>query len=91
MCATVPDSPAQPTTTVLNSNVIFDWDAPDANGTPITEYKVYIRKADLQYNLQYDLCNGKSSTVVQNTQCTVPLSALTSAPYNLQKGYSVNI
>lgn len=36
-------------------------------------------------------CNGFLQSVIDNTECTVPLSVLTSAPYNLLKGYSVNI
>jgi hypothetical protein len=28
---------------------------------------------------------------VQNTECTVPLSKLTAAPFSLLKGYSINI
>ena len=43
MCAAEPEAPATPTTTVVADNVIFDWDEPVANGTPITGYKVYIR------------------------------------------------
>ncbi len=43
LCATVPDSPVAPRTSVVENNVIFDWDAPNSNGTPLTGYKIYIR------------------------------------------------
>jgi hypothetical protein len=69
--------------------VIFDWDAPNANGTPLTGYKVYIRQANLSYILDNTVCNGLSATVIANSQCTVPLSKLTASPYNLLKGYSI--
>jgi hypothetical protein len=43
LCATHPEKPATPTTTVVTNYVIFNWDAPVDNGTPITSYQVYIR------------------------------------------------
>ena len=41
--------PAIPTTTVINNTVIFEWVAPIDNGTPLTGYDIWIRKADLTY------------------------------------------
>ena len=41
--------PAIPTTTVINNTVIFEWVAPIDNGTPLTKYDIWIRKADLTY------------------------------------------
>jgi hypothetical protein len=38
-----PEKPDAPSTTVVTDYVIFDWDAPVDNGTPITSYKIYIR------------------------------------------------
>jgi hypothetical protein len=43
LCAMHPEKPASPTTTVVTDYVIFNWDAPVDNGTPITGYEVYIR------------------------------------------------
>lgn len=37
------------------------------------------------------VCNGANNAVVLNTECTVPLSKLTAAPFLLLKGYSINI
>lgn len=69
----------------------FTWAAPVANGTPITAYKVYIRQADYAYVIDTTACNGGNTVVVANTQCTLPLSKLTSAPFSLLKGYSIYI
>jgi len=91
LCATVPEKPNTPTTTVVGSNVIFDWDAPNDNGTPINEYKILIRNADSSFVQDDTVCNGKLLTVVQNTECTVPLSKLTASPFNLLRGYSIFI
>ena len=49
LCATIPSKIATPSTTVVNSDVIFDWDVPSSNGLPITSYTVTIRKSDLVY------------------------------------------
>jgi Fibronectin type III domain len=91
LCAAVPLKPLAPTTTLTANQVIFDWSEPVANGKPITGYKVYIRRADLSYVVETSLCNGLDATVTANTQCTVPLSKLTAAPFSLFKGYGVFI
>lgn len=67
LCATHPEKPAAPTTTVVNDYVIFDWDAPVDNGTPITSYNVYIRQSDLTYIIDRTICDGKDLDVIQNT------------------------
>jgi len=46
ICATVPSTPAVPTTMNLLDKVVFDWDEPASNGLPITSYTVLIRGAD---------------------------------------------
>jgi len=71
--------------------VIFKWNKPVANGTPITGYKIYIRKADLQYIIDQSVCNGLNTAVVNNKECIVPLSKLTTTPFSLLKGYGIFI
>lgn len=72
-----------PFTTVVGANAIFNWTKPAENGTPIIGYYVYIRRSDLTFVIDTAICNGFNATVVQNTQCIVPLSILTASPYNL--------
>jgi hypothetical protein len=43
LCASAPEKPATPSTSVSGSTITFTWAAPVANGTPIIAYKVYIR------------------------------------------------
>lgn len=43
LCATKPAQPSPPTTTTVNDQVIVSWTAPDNMGTPIFNYKVFIR------------------------------------------------
>jgi titin len=83
LCATIPDTPATPSSANSLDQVIFDWVAPDDNGLPITSYTVMIRQADNQYSEILEYCNGALAEVVAATECTVPLSTLTSPPFDL--------
>ena len=60
-------SPAQPSTSVIGNQVIFEWDEPVNNGKTITGYDVYIRKDDLSYIVDTSVCNGGGATAVTNT------------------------
>lgn len=91
MCATHPEKPDVPSTTVVTDYVIFNWDAPVDNGTPITGYEVYIRQSDLTFILDRTICDGLDFTVIQNTQCIVQLDDLSAEPYNLLLGVSIQI
>jgi len=41
------------------------------------------------YITDNSVCNGVNAQVISETKCTIPLSTLTAAPYNLLKGYSI--
>jgi len=60
-CATVPSIPTAPTSTVVNSNVIFHWSSPSANGTPILGYRVYFRKSDDTFAFELTYCDGSNA------------------------------
>ena len=79
-------------TSVVADKAIITWTAPYDNGTPITGYKVYIRKGDLTFIFNNAVCDGTTSAVVLNglTTCTIPLSTLTAAPYSLMLGYKIS-
>lgn len=74
LCAAKPDSPTTPTTTVVFDKVVLDWEAPNDNGTPITKYEVYIRKADLLYVVDATTCDGSDYDTIVITECTVLLN-----------------
>jgi hypothetical protein len=59
------------------------------NGTPITGYNVYIKKSDATYSTELVTCDGSDSTIISDTECTVPLSKLTTTPFNLAFGDDV--
>jgi hypothetical protein len=86
----VPSIPAGPTSTVSGNQAIIHWNAPSANGTPIIAYRVYIRQSDETYSLETVNCDGSLPSIVANTQCTIPLDTLTSAPFSLTLGSNIN-
>ena len=90
LAADIPDQPVAPTTAVVGSDILFDWVAPSANGSPITQYSIMVESSDPLYYFQ-DLtsCDGSDSTIVSQTQCSVPITSLLTAPFNLDWGASI--
>jgi hypothetical protein len=82
--------PATPTTTNVLEQVLFDWVAPASNGLVITSYSIMIRQSDNQYSEILDYCNGALASIVTATQCTIPLSSLTAAPFSLVLDDTIN-
>lgn len=79
----MPDPPSIPSTSVYVNDLIIDWEAPYDQGTPITGYKVEIRHPDgVTFSEELTYCDGSDSTIVANTQCSVPLSVLLTDPFN---------
>ena len=91
LCATAPDQPAVPSTSVFENTVVVQWDAPADNGTPILGYHLYLKKQDGTYAEELTDCDGSSSQIVADTSCTVPLSTLTAEPFLLVQGAQVNV
>lgn len=67
LCASAPAKPAAPTTTIVNNEVILDWDEPADNGMPLTGYYVYIRQSDLSYIIDLSVCDGQGFEVMLST------------------------
>jgi hypothetical protein len=78
---TAPSRPAAPTTLISGNNVIINWGAPFDGNSAITNYSVSIQR--LNGYTYYTGCTGTA------TSCTVPISTLQAAPYNLANGSSV--
>ena len=88
--ATAPEIPSAPTTANSGTNVVIDWSAPTINGAAITSYTVTILQSDgSTYTEETVNCDGTDSTIITATQCTIPLSVLTSAPYSLSSSANV--
>jgi hypothetical protein len=67
------------------------WDLPASNGSPLKAYKVYFRKQTNDYSEELMYCNGASGSVFNLRRCTVPVSQLTVAPFNLIQGEHVHV
>jgi large repetitive protein len=89
LCAFVPAAPSEPTTTVIGNNVIINWSAPSSNGSPITSYRIKIRKHDGLYAEELSYCDGQKSSIISVTQCNIPLLNLEQIPFSLVLGDSV--
>lgn len=88
LCATVPNLPDAPVTTGVDSDVIIQWTEPVTNGSPITAYKVFIKTKEETFVQEQVNCISTDAMLL-DTQCTVPLDVITSAPYSLVLGDSV--
>lgn len=86
LCATNPAIPIAPTSTVINDQVLIDWIAPSDQGTPIIGYNILLKQADGEYTAELANCDGSDQTIVTLTECTIPLSTLYAAPFNLKLG-----
>ena len=92
LCAFKPDPPLTVSTANTNELVTITWDEPIANGYVIHEYKILVEEKDTGVFTQESVdCDGTSTDVVTNRQCTIQLTTLRAAPYNLVKDDSVNV
>ena len=90
VAATIPSTPAAPTTTYdgATDTVTIDWNTPtDEGGLTITGYVLQIQHADNTWSQETANCDGvNNATVKSNTECTIPASVLRSSPYSLTSG-----
>ena len=78
------------TTQVSDTNIVISWDAPAINLAQITYYDIQIKIDDsTNYSNENTYCNGSSETIVNNTQCTIPMTVLRASPFNLDLRDSV--
>lgn len=67
LCAYIPESPVTPETAISTNTVVVTWIAPDANGSPITEYTILFRNSVDEFILELGDCDGRDETIVANT------------------------
>lgn len=90
IASTKPNKPSTPSTSpaLAEIDVLINWD-PLADfvteiGSPITSYRIMIQHADgVSFSEELTNCDGSDPTIVENTECTVPISVLLLAPYNM--------
>jgi len=90
IAATVPDQPAAPVTSFVNDRVQITWTLPSDGGSAINRYTVKVRQADgVTFSETGAYCDGATLTVINTRTCLIPISVLTSSPFNLPWGTSV--
>ena len=91
MAAAVPGTPSPPRTVASGTSVVISWDLPYEGGSPVTGYIIKLRHFDeITYTENTIYCDGINSLTIINTRmCTVPVTVITSEPYNLPWGSSV--
>lgn len=81
----VPDEPLAPVTANTATSVTITWMQPYDGSTSIIGYIVEIATKDAaSFELEKTYCNAEfDSTVIKNLSCSIPMSVLTTAPFNL--------
>jgi hypothetical protein len=67
------------------------WTDPDANGSPITGYKIYFLSGDNSYVEETLQCDGQSATVLENRYCSYDLKTLDDPPFSIAQGDDISI
>lgn len=76
---------------VVEDYVLISWVKPTTGGSEITGYLVTIRQTDGGvYTESLTDCDGSDGAIIASTSCQVQLSTLTSAPYSLSLGATVD-
>jgi hypothetical protein len=76
----------------LTGGVTISWVAPSSNSESIDAYIIKISDStNSNYYEDTTDCDGSTTTVITNMACTIPMSTLTSSPYNLVFGDLVDV
>lgn len=86
LSATPPDTPTVATTEILGSYVKITWVAPVDNEAIVIEYDVVILDASGELKNDLVACDGKDQTILQATECFVPLTTLIGSNFLLTQG-----
>jgi hypothetical protein len=77
-------------TEIDGDTVKVSWSLSTNNGTPITQYKVYLKENDSDTYTQESVdCVGTDATVISNKYCNINSSTFSVAPYNIGGGDSI--
>jgi len=82
---------AKPTTTFDRTLQVvkLDWTDPYYGGSEITGYKIFIRQDNLIYSEELVSCDGSDSTILANTECSIPVPTLLASPFSLAWGSNI--
>ena len=82
LAASVPATPVAPVTTLSGSDIVVTWTKPAIRGSDITSYKISLKDSTNNWH-ETSSCNGADATIVSSQSCTIPITELTAAPFNL--------
>lgn len=72
--------------------MLISWTAEYDGGSTLTAYAIYILHSDgISYSQDLVNCDGSTSLILTNLQCSVPISTLRSTPYSLPWGSSIQV
>jgi hypothetical protein len=91
LSAAVPDTSAAATTEISGQNAKISWAAPSANYDSITSYKILILSQSGELLEETQTCDGFDGTIIENTECFVPLALLIVPDFNLAQGDPVRV
>jgi large repetitive protein len=90
LAAQYPEAPTDISTYFTGTSVIIKWAAAYNGGTAITAYDIEIQHTDgVSYSPDMVNCDGSASLIVMEKQCTVPVSLLLDAPFDIPYGSSI--
>lgn len=87
----VPDQMVPAIISETGVNVRIEWIAPNSGSLPIVSYLIEIMTADSENYAETSSCNGTDSYIISNMFCTVPMSNLTTSPFNLTQGELIRV
>ena len=66
LCASIPATPTNVVASIEGPIVNIYWTLSSTNGSPITEYKVFVKESGSSTYTQESVdCNGKSDSVIK--------------------------
>lgn len=87
LCAYIAEVPTNVVTEVAATQIKVSWQLPSENGTPITEYKVFVKEiASGEYTHESTDCVGADATVISTTSCYIDIVTLEGTPWGLDGG-----
>jgi hypothetical protein len=84
-----PEQPAVATLTILDVYIKISWVPPTNNYLAITSHKIIIADSTNTFIENKEVCDGASVDAMNLNFCSVPMSALWTAPFNLVYGTTI--
>lgn len=90
--AGVPEQMATPTTENQGTNVVVTWQEPYDNSDAISAYRIYFKGTDKSFYETVDCdVSSSGSPPTLPLSCSVPLTTLRAAPFNLVQGALIQV